>query len=579
MNDLTIAYTIAMPEPWTHEYHVRLDITGWQGDTLDLAMPVWTPGSYLVREFGRHVSHFTATAADGTPLPWERLDKATWRVHSLGHAAISVRYRVYAFEWTVRTSHLTSEHGYFNGTNVFMYVVGQTHQPVSLRIQPYEGWHVSIALPRDEQGRYQACSYDELADSPAEIGTHRRRRFEVLGRPHEIALFGHGNEDPDRLVADMQRLVETVAAFFHNDIPYQQYLFIVHLGDGIRGGLEHRHSTTLAVDRWSFQDEERYTDVLRLVAHEYFHTWHVKRIRPYNFDPFDYSREVYTPLLWVMEGFTSYYDALFVRRAGLTSPEAYLNYLGERIATYLNIPGRHAMSVAESSLLAWVKLYRRDENTDNSTISYYLKGSLLALLLDLDMRVRTNGQRSLDDLEWTLWERYGRHDRGFTPDEFRALLAEVGGRTYDDFFTRYVEGTDELPLAETLRAIGLHLELGVKEGTPRAWLGIETRADAHGVRLASVRRDSPAAQHDLNAGDILLAWNGFHVRDSDFLRARLRESAPGDVAHLHLIRDGRLIERHVVLGNTPPDHATLTIADDATPEQRALLTAWLGKRS
>lgn len=575
MHDLTIAYTIAMPEPWTHEYHVRIDIEGITGDTLDLAMPVWTPGSYLVREFGRHVSRFTALAPDGTPLHWERVDKATWRVHTGGQTAVSVRYRVYAFEWTVRTSHLTSEHGYFNGTSVFMYVVGQTQTPVSLRIHPYEGWRVSIALPQDEEGRYHARSYDELADSPAEIGTHRLFRFEVQGRPHEIALFGHGNEEPDRLVADIQRIVETVAAFFKNDIPYERYLFIIHLGDGLRGGLEHRNATTIAVDRWAFQDEARYADVLRLVAHEFFHTWHVKRIRPHNFDPFDYSREVYTPLLWVMEGFTAYYDALFVRRAGLTSPEAYLDYLGKRIANYLNIPGRHEMSAAESSLLAWVKLYRRDENTDNSTVSYYLKGSLLALLLDIDLRVRSQGRRSLDDVEWALWERYGRHDRGFTPDEFRAVLEEIGGRSYEAFFARYVEGTDELPLAEALRALGLHLHLDVAADTPRAWLGVELREEANTVRIASVRRDSPAAHHDINANDLLLVWNGFYVRDTAFVHERLRESQPGDVVRLHLVRDGRLIERQVVLGETPPNRATLRPAEDATPEQQALLHAWL----
>ncbi|MDQ4074897.1 MAG: hypothetical protein M3220_01485 [Chloroflexota bacterium] len=277
---LTFHYKIAMPRPENHLFYVTVEVRGWELPQATLILPVWTPGSYLVREFARHVENFRAETMDGVSLPWLRADKKTWQVETEGVNDFRVRYEVYANELTVRTSHLDTTHGYFNGTNVFVYLDGFKEQPVTLEIQEPQGWHTSIALPQDGTGAYQAATYDILADSPAEIGTHRVLRFDALDKPHEVALWGTGNEDEAALVRDLKQIVETVADMFGKELPYERYLFIVHLGDQIRGGLEHRDSTTLAVDRWTFQPRSDYEKFLRLATHEFFHTWNVKRIRP-----------------------------------------------------------------------------------------------------------------------------------------------------------------------------------------------------------------------------------------------------------------------------------------------------------
>lgn len=573
-----IHYHIAMPEPWTHEFHVTVEVRDYAGDVAEFQLPVWTPGSYLIREYSRHVSNFRAETLVGESLPWERTDKSTWTVDAGAASPFRLRYRVYAFDWSVRTSHLTGEHGCFNGTNVFMYLVGYKEAPATLAIEPYGDWHVSIALPQDERGRFHAGSYDELVDSPAEIGTHRRLYFQALDIPHEIAIYGHGNEDVDQIRDDMKRIVETTATLFGDALPYDRYLFIVHLGDGLFGGLEHKASTTLAYDRWRFRPEKKYERFQRLTAHEFFHTWMVKRIRPHNLDPFDYTQEVYTPLLWVMEGFTRYYDTLLTLRAGLLSPERFREVWADFIATYRNQPGRFALSVADASRLAWIKHYRKDENAVNSQISYYLKGGLLALMLDLDIRRRAENERSLDDVVRALWQQYGARDIGFTPQEFQAVLEQVAMCEYDEFMAKYVEGTDELPLEDYLDAAGLRLEMQAKKKEPETWLGIGLTKKGGRLNVKHVRRDGPAYNADVYAQDEIVALSGYRVDSSKKLKKLLKEYEQGETVTLHLFRDDRLIMREVELAERPPHDATLTPVEEPTRAQRALYEAWMGAK-
>jgi predicted metalloprotease with PDZ domain len=285
-----IHYTISMLRPETHRFQLTVEVREWEVAHADLVLPAWTPGSYLIREFARHVEGFRAERPDGMPLPVTRLSKATWRVETGDERAFRACYEVYANELTVRTSHLDATHGYFNGANVFTYLDGHKEHPVTLRIEAPEGWHASIALPRDEKGHYQAANYDVLVDSPGEVGTHRVLHFEALGKPHEVALWGTGNEDEGALRRDLKQVVEGVAEMFGSELPYERYLFIVHLGDRLSGGLEHRDSTTLAVDRWTFEPRSEYEKFLRLAVHEFFHVWNVKRIRPI-WQPGFYSKE------------------------------------------------------------------------------------------------------------------------------------------------------------------------------------------------------------------------------------------------------------------------------------------------
>lgn len=575
--DLAVHYTIAMPVPETHLFHVTIEVQGYSAREAKLVLPVWTPGSYLVREFARNIEGFSAETLEGHPLRWVRADKASWVVALKDSPAFRVRYKVYAFEWSVRTSHLTSQHGYFNGTSVFMYLDGYKQHPVSLEIlpSPGRGWHVSIALPKDRHGLYHAGTYDELVDSPAEIGTHRVISFEALGKPHEIALFGEGNEDPERLRADFKTIVETTARLFDDELPYERYLFILHLSDGRSGGLEHRASTTLLTDRWAFEPQSAYEKLLRLASHEFFHTWNGKRIRPHNLGPFDYLHEVYTPLLWVVEGFTTYYDLLILRRAGLITARRYRALLGERIATYRSMPGRLVQTLEEASLAAWIKFYRPDENTPNSAISYYLKGGLVALMIDLGLRQSTGNEKSLDDLMRYLWSRYGQRDVGFSPDEFADALDLVAEGDYEAFLDRYVRNTAELPLEEMLAQAGLALVSRRKKETSPAWVGVTLEKREEGLVVKTVFRGGPGEAGDLNPGDELLALNGYRLADADSLRSRLSMAEPGQQVTFHLFREGQLLTRQVVLGEPPPDEVLIERVDAPTPLQRTIYESWL----
>ncbi len=572
---IAIHYTLTLPRPETHRFHVTIEVKGRKLKKAELVLPVWTPGSYLVREFARHIENFRVESLTGSDLSSTRVTKTMWHIETGDVNDFRVHYEVYANELTVRTSHLDSTHGYFNGTTLFMYLNGFKEHPVTLEIQEPPGWHTSIALPQNNEKIYEAATYDILVDSPGEIGTHRVLHFEALGKPHEIALWGEGNENELLLIQDLKRIVEHVAKLFGNSLPYERYLFIIHLGDRLRGGLEHRDSTTLAVDRWSFSPPSEYNKFIRLAIHEFFHTWNVKRIRPSNLGPFDYTQEVYTPLLWVMEGFTTYYDNLLQCRSGMISPKQYLQAIEERISSYLAQPGRLIQSLEESSFTTWIKFYRQDENYINSGISYYLKGSFVALLLDLHLRATSKNEKSLDDVMRYLWHLYGKRDMGFSEDEFYDVVESVGELDLDPLLDRFVRGVEELPLAGYLALAGLDLTHTYKPDTPRAWLGIKLRANSQGVGIKNVLRESPAEEVGLMAKDQLIAIDGYQIRDEGFFMQRLREKAPGERITLHLFRSGLLLEKELTLGHCPPDLISIRPYKDASMAQRKLLELWL----
>jgi predicted metalloprotease with PDZ domain len=395
-------YRLSMPEPHTHLFHVEAEVDAPGGD-VELVFPVWTPGSYLVREYARHLEGLSASDGEGAPLPLERLDKHRVLVRAGRAARAVVRYRVYANELTVRTAHLDGTHGYLNGAAVFPYVPGREKAPHLLEVRPPAGWRVATALEGGPE-TFTARDYDDLADSPLEIGEHRLVRFTALGRLHEIAIWGRGNVDEARLAGDARLVVETLAALVGGDgLPYERYVFIVHLADQRRGGLEHARSTTLHVHRMGFFPRETYEETLGLLAHELFHVWNVKRLRPAAFVPYDYAREQYTRLLWWFEGATSYYEHVALARAGILEPRRWLEALGKALTALERTPGAAKMSLEEASFLAWVKHYRPDENSPNSAVSYYLKGELVAFALDLELRRRGH---SLDDLLRSLHARH-----------------------------------------------------------------------------------------------------------------------------------------------------------------------------
>jgi predicted metalloprotease with PDZ domain len=597
-------YRLSVPEPHSHFVHVLVDIAR-PGEGFELVFPVWTPGSYLVREFARHVERLTAEDGAGRALPVRRLDKHRFRIDSRGAARVEVRYAVYANDLSVRTSHVDGTHAFLNGANVFGYVPGREGEPHEVEVAPPPGWHVSTALDGGPT-TFTARDYDELADSPFELGTHSLARFEALGRAHELAIWGRGNLDLDRLVADAKRIVEAAGALM-GGLPYERYLFIIHLADKRRGGLEHARSTALQLDRMGFFPPRSYEETLGLLAHEFFHLWNVKRLRPVALQTFDYAREQYTRLLWWFEGATSYFENVILARAGILSPKRWLAHLGQGFTQLERTPGARKMSVEEASFTAWVKLYRPDENSNNSAVSYYLKGELVAFALDLALRA---AGRSLDELLRVLFARYaasesspptprGRGTRrealqnegvGLPEDGVERAVAELLGEgSAREFFERYVRGTE--PLVPGLDLLGLTLHrraaasLDDKGGTPApkegedgaarpGWLGA-TLAPGPKHEVSWVAEGSPAHGAGLYAGDEIVAEGGFRLERGQ-LWDRLCERRPGGRLRLTVFRREELVEVEVTLGEPPEDTVWIAPSPTATPAQRAAFEAWSG---
>jgi predicted metalloprotease with PDZ domain len=585
-------YRVAAPEPHSHLFHVTVWLDD-PGAAPIFGLPVWTPGSYLVREFARHVEGLTAQDEKGAPLAVERFDKHRFRVAAGQARQVVLRYRVYANELTVRTNHLDGTHGYFNPAALLVYGEGRGWEPHVLELAPPAGWRVATALdgahgpftqsepPAGEPWVFTARDYDELVDSPVEMGTHALLRFEALGKPHALAVWGRADADLERLADDLRRIVETVGALMRG-LPYDRYLFLVHLTEKRRGGLEHARSTTLNVSRNGFYPRDAYEETLALAAHEFFHVWNVKGLRPSSLTPYVYGREQYTRLLWWFEGATSYYDSLVLTRAGLSDAKRYLKHLGEELTALERTPGAAKMSLEEASFLAWVKYYRPDENAANSSVSYYQKGELVVLALELALRRKGE---SLDALLRQLWTRHAGWG-GLPEDGVERAAAELLGVTpARELFDRYVRGT--APLQLDLDVVGLRLSRRATQGfddkggtpgkpdAPRAgFLGAQL-ASGPKLAVASVREGSPAYAAGLYAEDEIVAEDGFRV-DRGALWQRLEAKGPGGTLRLTVFRRDELVEVPVTLGEPVEDAVWLEPVPQPTDEQRGAFQAWCG---
>ncbi len=569
-----VRYALSIPDPNSHLFHIRMELKDAPPGPLDLVMPVWTPGSYKVRDFAKNVQDFSAGKR-----AWRKLDKSRWRVEGGGDA--TVEYKVWAFELSVQTSHLDHEHGYVNGAGVFLYADGHKDAPVELEIRAPRGWRIATGL--DRKGKvFVAPDYDVLVDCPIEIGTFEKRTFRVRGVPHHLVIHGPGNHDPAALVRDFRRIVETELRIMR-DLPYRHYTFLLHNTPERGGGLEHLNSTSLQYPAHQYRPREKYENFLELVAHEFFHLWNVKRIRPEMLGPFDYEREVYTRLLWVMEGLTSYYDTLVLCRSKLTSPEKYFKRIAERIRKYEERPGRKRQSLSQSSFDTWISLYQPNENAPNCQMSYYDKGELVGMCLDLEIRRRTQNRRSLDDVMRRLYSAYGRAGRGFPEPEFKKACEEVAG-SLDRFFADFVDGVAEVPWNRFLAAAGVRLEKRPRkpeEGEARRpqkpWLGVTTQKSGGVLSVAGVLEGSPAWNAGLSARDELVAIDGVRVGAEDWER-RIDEREPGERVRLAVFRAGFLRELPVTLGRKENTAWTLRRAAKPTERQRAVYEGWLGWR-
>ncbi|WP_210515219.1 M61 family metallopeptidase [Hymenobacter terricola] len=570
----TLRYTLAMPAPQSHYFEVKTDLGGFLADYTDVKMPVWAPGSYLVREYAKNVEGFEARSGSQR-LAVEKINKNTWRVRHPKQANFQISYRVYAFELSVRTSFIDGDHGYLNGSSVFMYPADNKMLGSTVVVQPAAGWaQVSTPLrPATGKFTYKAASYDELADSPMEIGNQKMLEFTANGTPHQVAMYGTYSTDDAKLVADMKRVCEEAHRVVGQN-PLDHYLFIVHNLERGGGGLEHLYSTTLEVGRTTYGTEAGYKSFLGLVAHEYFHLWNVKRIRPVALGPFNYDQENYTHMLWVSEGMTEYYSKQINERAGVISKEEYLGKLGNAITEVENTPGNRIQSAAESSFDAWIKYYRPNENAINTQISYYSKGDLIGTWLDLNIAEATKGEKHLDDVFQLLYDTYYKKaGRGFTDQEFQDAVATVASRRYDDFFQNSVYGTKPIDFNTTLGYAGLALT-----NTPLSTdgtLGANFSNRTGKLLVANVIRDGAAWNTGLSATDEVLFING--AAPSDETVKTLLGGPVGSEVKLQVRRDG--LTRDVVLKMLPnPDRKyTIQPLPNPTAAQQKVLAKWLGK--
>ncbi len=566
-----VEYTVDLADRNAHLYRVEARFARPPGE-LVVRLPVWTPGSYLVREFERHLQEVRATDDAGNPLAVRKIDKASWLVEA-GDTPVVVRYRAYAYDLTVRAAHLDDTHGYWNGASLFLYADALTKERCRVRVVAPAGWRATVALPEVAPATFEAVDYDELIDSPFECGTHEVVPFTAQGKPHRLAIWGEVPAARDLITADLAKIVDAAAEVFDKGVPYDEYLFILHASPGGYGGLEHRRSTTVLTSPFGFQPRKKYEEFLELCSHEFFHLWHVKRIHPAALGPFDYQREAYTRSIWVMEGVTSYYDRLLLVRAGLKSPARYLASLGEDLGKLALTPGRLVHSLEDASFDAWIKFYRPDENSANSTVSYYLKGGLVAMMLDLNIRARSETGRTLDDVMRLLWRRYGARGVGFADGDVQAICEEASGLSLRDFFDRYVRGTGELELQPLLRSVGLRLEAGRGDGAP--WLGVTTREVGDAAVVAATLSGGPAEAAGLFANDELVAIDGFRVGERG-LKARLRQRRVGERIAVTVFRRDRLHTLELTLGQRPADEIELEPVDDPTAAEGAAFERWMG---
>ena len=615
---------VAMEHPERHFFQVELALDGYTESSLELVLPTWTPGSYKIRDYSRNLESFTVTTPDGAPVPFEKVSKNVWRVSNPG--AVRVRYEAFAYEASVRTSWLDDEQGFLMPGSVIPYVNGRKHEPVVLEVEPPPSWRIDTTLEQLGPGRFRAHDYDRLVDCPVQIGTQEVHEFEVNGTTFGLVLTGAHDMDVPAMLGDLARVVDESGAIF-GGFPFERYLFLTRFGRG-GGGLEHADSTALMSGGFRFSSKQGWQSFLGLCAHEFFHVWNVKRIRDEALGPFDYTREIYTRLLWFHEGFTSYYADQLLRRAGILDEKELLGRFERVIRGYYARPGRTVQSLAESSFDAWIKHYQTNETSRNSTVSYYGHGQAVALCFDLIVRDESEGQRSLDDVFRQLFEGHARFDQNISEEVLRQALVEAGGPRAERFWKDHVVDTVEIDFAHWMSLAGLELErvderalradaenaedpereanasAGTNENAPSAtgesgavvepessepaagngaavaeevnpWdreplpdLGFSTRTEGPSLVVTAVERDGSAWEAGLALGDELVAVGRRRIVPAHW-EPLLRKHLAEGTLRLTIARGGRLLDIDLPL-DAPRWSWKLRIKDERSERERAV---------
>ncbi|MDP2412413.1 M61 family metallopeptidase [Daejeonella sp.] len=577
-----IAYEVSFTEPQAHYAEVLMNISGVKAAHIDLKMPVWTPGSYLIREFSKNVEGFKAFGSGGKELPFEKINKNTWRISKANSGMIKVSYRVYSFEISVRTSFVDESHAFLSPAGVFMYPDGQLNIASEITINPHKSWSkISTGLEKvtSKPNTFYAPDFDVLYDSPFEVGNQDIFEFVAEEVRHEVAMYGRGNYNKEILKRDMAKIVtEQTRTFGIN--PNKRYVFIVHNFNSGSGGLEHLNSTVLGASRNSYNTETGLLRFLGLVSHEYFHIWNVKRLRPIALGPFNYEQENYTRNLWIAEGFTAYYQDIYTKRAGLQSPDRYLMNLAASISSVENQPGNRIETVSDASFDAWIKQYRPNENSANSTISYYSKGALIALIMDLETIYSTQAKAGLDEVMKAMYdEYYTKKGRGYTDAEFKTMLEKVAGKSFDDVYKDYVNGVKTIDYNKYFAYAGFTLIDDAAKGN-EAYLGALTALKDGKIIVTNVSRQSPAWIAGLNVNDEILSIDGNRINNVSDPRLSevekfISTKSPGEKILISFNRDGLIRQTEVTLVRNPNHRFRIASLSNLTEAQIAVRKRWL----
>lgn len=579
--DPPVVYTVRLDRPQTQIVTIEMTITGVDAPTLAVSMPVWRPGKYLVLDNASDIRTLAAFDADNNNLPVVKDGKSTWLITTNGAPTVRVKYDLYCNDISNRTRHVDDTHAFLSGSAVFLFSPDLRDQPCRVEfVDTPEGWTIATGLDPAGEHAVIAPDYDILVDSPIEIGIHDLLEFKVDGTPIEIAIWGKADYDAERMRRDFADLVREQASIF-GSLPFERYIFLVSVGPGLGGGTEHYNSTVMHANPSRFDTPDSYRSFLGLAAHEFFHTWNVKRFRPAGLSPYNYLEENYTSSLWLAEGTTVYYGGLTLARAGLTKPDKFLDGIRGSIDGYESRAGRGVQSLEESSHDAWIKFNRSGPDRDNTTVSFYRKGSLASLIIDAEIRRATDNRKSLDDVMKLLNERFGYGSRGYTPEDVVEIASAVAGRDLDPLFALVVRGTEPLDFTETLSYFGIDM---VRDRVKTAWEK-EQELDAaldkpylglklSGTRVRSVDDHSPAFDAGLNPGDELVAIDGQRISSSNFSDLEKNLTIDDETTITYFRRDEL---RTVTLTVTALNNTKLSLkrVKNPTPEQIAAYEAWL----
>lgn len=571
----SISYTLGMSNPSSHLFEVEVLVQGLDGrdPALELSLPVWRPGRYVILDPAGSVLSFEARDELNRPLNWRKTKKNTWTIETRGASTVAARYAVLADEFSQRTRGLNDERAFVDGATVFMYSEKYRWYPLTLTVHPFGSWHVTTGLDAvpSRPHTFTAPNYDHLADCPLEIGTQKDFVFSIDGKEHVLSITGEGNYDSTQLIADITRIVKKQAEFW-GGLPYERYVFFLALSANGSGGTEHLNSCVMGARPFIFKDPIAYTKFLGLVSHEFFHTWNVKRLRPAGIQPYDWTKENYVEELWVAEGTTSYYDDLLLVRCGLMTEAEYLGKLTDAVNADRERPGNLRESLAQASYDAWIRYWKSSKHAINFETDYYSRGAAVSFLIDMTIREATNNRRSLDDILQTMYVRFPLGKGGYTNADLQAVCEEISGKRFDEFFDAYVYGAKPLPWQQALATVGLELQAKLPQEKP--WLGLTTADEGGKTRVKRVVAGSPAYDAGLDVDDEILALNGYKVRSGDLV-ARIGEMKEGDRIRLTVFRGDKLREFDVVLRLSAFPSVRVVKMKKPTPLQQAAYESWL----